>query len=504
MKKNFILIAASVLVSMTANAQLKKVYETKSTIGDIVKVSGSDEKIQVVAGVKNYNVLHIEDGKMMVDTKYTEGGSSVDKAYNADICHSLGMLVVCNSGTTVSGINLETGKKVWEINTFKEIGNDMSEVLRIYDKYVIVSDKKGKGNYSLTALDASNGKVLWSLDNEKQQVNLVRTMYAPSNKMLCIIPSNWSDRKNSQNIRFVNMESGKVEIAAPVTGWITTTYDSGDGYILMHAYVQDDNTSVTCVNLNEKKVQWSARLANKTTSTPMASLNEYYVSMDVVAGKAIVATQGIEAFDMASGKSAYNIPYKPYVEWGVGHYINSIFEPVVTGNELILADATSSDLAIKKIDVVTGKEIWSTGKLKKMEVAPNAYVSNNTVVVQFGGAVTFEVMNNTGIGKVIDPGAITGIDLQTGKIKWNLDKEVSYSSKLVNENTVVAFGVKNLQFIDISNGTVIKSQKEPFRETYFMTKVGVSRVKYQKPVRFDMSNNCIYTVEDDSFVKYTF
>ena len=230
----------------------------------------------------------------------------------------------------------------------------------------------------------------------------------------------------------------------------------------------------------------------------------YYAAIKSFGDKVLLITEGIEAFDIATGKAAYNLPFVPYYKWGVGHYIDAIFSPVVTDKGILLADATQGDIFIKYFDGETGKQLWSSEKMKKKNVSPIAYVANGQAVVQFGGTCVFEVVNNSEIGKFLDPYEVAAFDLKTGKVSWTMEfKNAIYTTEMVNGNILVV-DKKDMKTIDMKTGSLLKTEDDPFDDSYFRTKVGLSVTKFQKGAEINFEKRLVFRGKDDKLIISTF
>lgn len=498
-EKTILLSALLFLIIFSSSAQ-EKVYETKISAYPTTGYAANDE-IAVYAGSKNFNIIQLASGKMVLDKTYKDAGVSVSKVADAFVDDGLNMLVLCDA-TTVSCIDTKNGTKVWEAKGFTELDNGSSSLL-IAGSCVLVSDRKGKENFSLTCLGLADGKELWSLTGEKNRIDNRNLYYIPGFAGLGVFTE-----KTSQ-FRILEPGTGKIIATLSIEGTPVYSFmDKSSGNIFMHNRVSEENSFVSAISLKSGKLLWKTKSANKSPQTPMTmntDVIEYYAKVNAYDDKVLLISEGIEAFDAASGKLLFNVPFVPYYKWGVGHYTNGIFEPVITPAGILLADRTSDEMYIRMIDKNTGRQIWSSDKLEDMESAPVAVITGDNAAIQFGGLNYFEVMNNTGIGKLLKPFTIMSFNLNTGKAAWTVESKKDFYYISQSNGSVLVVGTKELQTLDPGTGAVVKTEKNPFNESYFMTKFDLSSThKLQKNVDFDFEARKFMLFEDGKLSLSTF
>ena len=503
MKKGFIILIAAVLSVFTANAQLKKVAEFKLDAMPPLAIT-NDGNYYLQAGTKCFEAIDVSGNKVKLNKTYKEAGAAFEKAFDASFDDSGQMLIVCDDETTVSCIDLTNGKQLWENKSFTALGSEKSaSSLDCADNVVIVTDKKAKDNYTLTCLDLKTGKQTWTVENLPSKINANDIEISAG--MVCT--SIYQKKEDKSYIKFYNLNTGKVDVSAVLEGSSIASLELEDEHMFIHHRVSEKKSFLTAFDLVNKKQMWTSPAANLSPNLPMVMNTDvirYYAAIKSFGDKVLLITEGIEAFDIATGKAAYNLPFVPYYKWGVGHYIDAIFSPVVTDKGILLADATQGDIFIKYFDGETGKQLWSSEKMKKKNVSPIAYVANGQAVVQFGGTCVFEVVNNSEIGKFLDPYEVTAFDLKTGKVSWTMEfKNAIYTTEMVNGNILVV-DKKDMKTIDMKTGSLLKTEDDPFDDSYFRTKVGLSVTKFQKGAEINFEKRLVFRGKDDKLIISTF
>lgn len=503
MRKGFIILVAGFMSVFTANAQLKKIAEFKLDAMPPLAIT-NDGNNYMQAGTKVFEVIDVAGNKIKLNKSYKEAGAGFEKAFDASFDDSDQVLIVCDDAKTVSCIDLATGKQLWENKGFIELGSDKSaSSLDCSGNVVIVTDKKAKDNYTLTCLDLKTGKQTWAVENLPAKINT--NDIEVSAGMVCT--RIYMKKEDKTYFKFYNIASGKADISAVLEGSSIASLELEDKYMFIHHRVSEKKSFLTAFDLVNKKQMWTSPAANLSPNLPMVmntNVIRYYATIKSFGGKVLLITEGIEAFDIATGKAVYNLPFVPYYKWGVGHYIDAIFSPVITEKGILLADATQGDIFIRYYDGETGKQLWSSEKQKKKNVSPMAYVVDGQAVIQFGGTCVFEVMNNSEIGKFLDPYEVTAFDLKTGRINWTMEiKNAIYTTELVKGNIMVV-DKKELKTIDLKTGSILKTEDDPFDDSYFRTKVGLSVTKFQKGADIDFERRMVFRGKDDKLIISTF
>lgn len=498
-----LLFAFILLFAFSANAQLKKIYETKMEAHPAMAVA-ADGSDFIEAGEKQFDVIELSTGKVQYAKTYKEAGASFDKIFDVCISETEDFLFACDDKKTVTCFDTHSGIKVWENKSFVDLGSEKSANSLISGEgVVIVSDKLAKDNYSLTCLDSKTGNQHWTIANEPEIISTSNVFIHGD----FVRTKSYFKKNDKTKFKFYDIQSGKLEITAEFDGSGIVALTADEEYTFIHHRVSEKKSFLSAIDLKSKKVIWTSSSANNSPNLPMVLNTDEirnYAKIDGFEGKVLLITEGIEAFDITTGKSVYNIPFVPYYKWGVGHYIDAIFQPQLTENGILLADATDGDIYIKYYDRNNGKLLWSSEKQKNINVSPKAQIIDNRAVIQFGGVCVFEVLNRSEIGKFLDPYKVTAFDLKTGKVDWNIDsKKGIFTIENVKGNIMIV-GEKDLQTIDSKSGAVLKTENNPLDNSYFMTHVGLSKTKFQKDVSIDFDNRIVIRSKDDKLIKSQF
>lgn len=118
-----------------------------------------------------------------------------------------------------------------------------------------------------------------------------------------------------------------------------------------------------------------------------------YVKMDIQEDLIFVMAKEIIVFDLMNGKQLWKAPFdncdisvglRGKQEFGIAGW------PLLSGNDLYYVDL-QEDNAIKKVNARTGELIWKSDKLKSSDRVPNLVLVDGVLVAQFGGMINTQI-----------------------------------------------------------------------------------------------------------------
>lgn len=500
MKKSCLTFLVLFFLSVLVHAQMSIAYKTKLNV-DYTITSDVSSELFAFSGHKNFNILQISDGKLMLDKTFKDAGLSFDWAMEAGFNLPQNKLVVCSKKNAVGCVDITTGKKIWEVQSFKALESD-DKAMKLCGNFVLISEKKERNNFTLTCLDINTGNILWTIENEKTKV-LVDNLYNITSSGYIGI---YNSAKKMNIFRLIDIKTGKVETTADIDGEIICGETNKDNsYYFIHHRISEEKAYLTAINLKDKKVQWKTKATNLSNNIMVInqeySFHREYADIDCFDNKVLLSSYGVEAFDVETGKSLYSIPSTPYYYLGLNSDYDGIFKYMITGAGIFMADTSEKDIVLKMIDKSTGKVVWKTDKMKGKFAAPNAIINKGSITVQFGGLCYRDAGDKANF---VTPYAVTTYDLATGKVLWNVDlKKDFYYITNAKENIEVV-GKKDLLTLDVNTGTEVKNEKNPFEEDYYMTKVGFSKISYKRTATIDFSNRTMTKISNENILKINF
>jgi hypothetical protein len=147
-------------------------------------------------------------------------------------------------------------------------------------------------------------------------------------------------------------------------------------------------------------------------------------------GKVFVVHEGITVFDLKSGKQLWSTTFD-YTDTDVGlkakQEIGRTAWPEVTADAVYICDLTKGEKAIKKLDIETGKVIWTGEKLSKNDIISYLAYTDGNLIVKYGGVILRETYSSAPDGSTVSKveytfegtTSLVAYDGATGKEKWS-------------------------------------------------------------------------------------
>ncbi len=375
--------------------------------------------------------------------------------------------------------NKEWETKVSVPNKWNDQNADLSLIL--------IGDLK-----ELEMVNGTNGKSLWTFRiKEKLGVKQMEDwhfLWAYEGEPIEIVYK--KPKEDSKTSVYLNPKTGEIESSV--------TYESlkkkkVKEHLADEAYDKSSNTTVSLIYTDKFFVKhsgsefdvtvlasggnsWSSTIKVKAAShlnRVMLSSSEPNVMMyvKIVGDKVLIIGEGMTALDLKTGKTLWNATFD-YVQSGMtSQEIGHCPLPVFDKQAVYYCDFSKGEKAIKKLDINSGKLIWTGDNLSKNDVISAMEISNNILIVKFGGYIrkAKNIYNpNSGATTykaVYDYEGDTDIrayDVSDGKRLWtaeNLPKEDKFSksecSILTDGNNLIASSLKTFYIIESASGKVI-------------------------------------------------
>ncbi len=222
------------------------------------------------------------------------------------------------------------------------------------------------------------------------------------------------------------------------------------------------------INADNGNIVWDASyrgLVEKKVIT-----REPLVSISRVDDKVFLYMNGLQVYDLATGKELWSAVYDvdpaarggfvrgvvPGKPQAVGVY-GMIADPLVTDDHvyLVLGDDKGKNKFIEKRVLESGELVWRSEKIDKANALPNIKKVGNTIIAQIGGLVevqsysrernsdgsftTYKIVQTAWMGKF----GLAGIDDANGQYVWRSEKFKKRITNIITEgdNIFAASGV---------------------------------------------------------------
>lgn len=321
----------------------------------------------------------------------------------------------------VTAIDTETGKELWNTDRYQNLTLDNIEyfselesfVLSLKDRIVLIKARTGEEVWETDKFNGSIGRYLYMPDERE----ILMINFKPT-----LLGALFSGFKN-QFVR-INADNGNIVWDASYRGLV------------------------------EKKV---------ITREPLVSISR-------VGDKVFLYMNGLQVYDLATGKELWSAVYDvdpaarggfvrgvvPGKPQAVGVY-GMIADPLVTDKHvyLVLGDDKGKNKFIEKRVLESGELMWRSEKIDKANALPNIKKVGNTIIAQIGGLVevqsysrernsdgsftTYKIVQTAWMGKF----GLAGIDDSNGQYVWRSEKFKKRITNIMTEgdNIFAASGV---------------------------------------------------------------
>ncbi|MES2731932.1 MAG: PQQ-binding-like beta-propeller repeat protein [Bacteroidota bacterium] len=452
MKKPFICLslAAMAFAAMPAEAQFAKLKDKMTTGGSAKSKSDGfttvwesefENKANVLSVVNNEGemILGTSDnqatmldatGKTMWNGKYkalsTNGVSDADFQFSVWGANALFVFDKKMGKDKVTVLNMKTGKEMWNTDAYADLSDDNVEYISEMDAFLFSLKN------SLVMVKAKTGEKVWETSKFKGAIGSYLFL------------------KDKNELIMVNFKP--TALGALFTGF-------------KNQFVR--------INAANGEVKWDATFAGMVekeiiTRKPLVKLSK-------VDDKVFLQLNGLQVFDYNSGQKLWAAVYETDEAgrkgFGSGTMASAIYgaiaDPLVDNNSvyLVLGGDKAKIKFIEKHDLLTGKLLWISEKIKDATAMPHIYLSNGRVVAQVGGYVNLQkktkdkqpdgsiVIHYTSEWVFQGKFGILALDDNDGKASWRSEKFDKRITDLVFDGaSVFAAGGDEFYSYDIKSG----------------------------------------------------
>lgn len=474
--------------------------------------------------------------------------NEMSNIYTTEVAHSFnitGCLTSDNgfsyasNGKELTVLDNASGKVIWN-KKFKEISDKLSKV----DEFVplweanafFVFDRKTFGADQMACIDTKTGKLLWTNETFEgvEEDNIV---YMPELDAFAVA--------TKSNLVMVKARTGEVL-------WITEkfkgivgdyVYNKAEGSLLM-INMKSSLIGSIFAGLKNQIVKIDGKTGNVIWEQTYRGIvekkvitREKLVDLKVAEGKIFLYLNGIQVYDYKSGKPQWSAGFDETPDVVKNHYgaqrfgaYGVVSAPLVDGKFVYVLDMKNKrNQYIKKYELSTGKEVWTSPEIKDARAIPGMYLVNGKLVLQVGGRVEIQyirtVKNSDGsttttrcIGsEQVKPMNVQCFDANSGQQIWESEKmkkgitnilvegsnliicsgKALYSMDIASgkENYEVKLGDDNIGLVDIilsyKDKTIVVGEKGVSSHTYKDGKL-VSSSKYKKSNPYSRFGQYIY------------
>lgn len=379
--------------------------------------------------------------------------------------------VVGSTRTEFCLMDGKTGKLLYS-KKFKdvsdgELSNTNYQIIMWEANAMLVFDNK-LGKDRIAAIDLKDGKMLWIKDRfsfPKPKEDASGNAPQLEDMIVYIEETRTFAFAQKEALVMIELMTGK-EI------WETTRFRGSVG---QYIYLPETNELVMVnfqpkgllalfsgfknqlmrINAGNGEVAWEATYRGVVEKTVLT--RDPLVKLSINKNKLFLQLGGLQVYDLASGKEIWGAYYQPdlggFKRSGTGKNLRAgiygaIADPLVTNDAvyIVLGDDKLKNKFVQKFDLETGKELWTSEKIKDATAIPNLQISGNTLVMQLGGYVNQQRITREGnpqdgytiyyVNEYIwlPKFGIAGIDINTGQYIWRSEKFKKRITDIVVDN----------------------------------------------------------------------
>lgn len=463
------------------------------------------DKVQAKVGGKGRDVFPI------VWSAKTESAANIYSCTSPN-----GNYALTTSKKDMALIDGASGKQLW-YGKFKEATNEVVTnsnyqfVLWEANTLLVFDSKAGK-NDRIAGINLADGSMMWTLDGFQIPKNSIEDAiaYIPEMKAFAFsLPKKtvMIDVKEGEVLWETEEFRGAIgrHIYMEDKGEIVMINFMRNGLDILASGLQNIN-SIAKLDIKTGDVIWKTQ--HQGFGGKKHITKERQGELKIEGDRVFVIYNGIQVFDLASGKNVWSAYYnqdirilvKPSGLSGAGRRIDgatydAIADPLITDDAVYVVlqekDKKVRRKYLQKYDRRSGELLWTSEKINDAKALPRLALVDGVVVAQIGGLVNQQysaLFKSQGYGTGGSSGVtwrhineyvwvgkfgLRGFDASTGAEKWDSDKfKGSITKMAMDAENVYAASNKYFYSIKAKNGA------ENYQVDFKATKVGKPKFSY--------------------------
>ncbi len=378
-----------------------------------------------------------------------------------------------------SVLKTASGGVMWS-SKFKEISDKINKIdlqFEVYDANALFMFDKKMGKDQLVVADLTTGKMLWHSEKYQSIEDLEQVFYIPEIEAFGII--------TDKSLNMVKARTGE-EL------WSTDKWNTP-----VASYMIDrDENSITMINMpksflgsvfkgfKNQIIKLNTQNGNvlwENTYTGLAQKKvisgERVVSLKTKGDKLFLQFNGLQVYDYKTGTPLWKAHFDATFDNVVGRIkgggravkkgvYGCVADPIVDGNDVYVIDMKSrSEQYLRKLDLNSGKVLWSSPEIKDAKVLPGLVKINDIIVLQVGGAVEVQAQTVRTIAGTtttrwqkyyqnVGPYNVQAFKASDGSQVWQSEKFKKGITNITNDqNALVVCSGKELYNLDYKTGS---------------------------------------------------
>ncbi|MEQ8572479.1 MAG: PQQ-binding-like beta-propeller repeat protein [Fulvivirga sp.] len=486
--------------------------------------------VLLTVGITEINAQGFKGLKDKMKSKLGGGGRDVfpevwsgktESSANVYSCASPnGNYALTTSRNDMALIDGTSGEQLW-YNKFKEatdgvITNTNYQFVLWEANTLLLFDSKLGKNDRIAGINLADGSIMWTLDGFQIPKNTIEDAiaYIPEMKAFAFsLPEKtvMIDVKEGEVIWETNEFRGAIgrHIYLEDKGEIVMINYMRNSVDILAAGFQNIN-AIAKLNIKTGDVIWKTE--HQGFGGKKYITKERQGELKIEGDRIFVIYNGIQVFDLASGKNVWSAFYNESIRILVepanlkkginigggktgglkGETYDAIAEPLITEDAVYVVlqekDNKVRRKYLQKFDLATGKLLWTSEKISDAKALPRLALIDGVLVAQIGGLVNQQYYGLFKGYSSTDPSeywawvnewvwagkfGLKGFDASTGANIWESDKFKGSITKMATDGQNV-FAASNKYFYSIK----AKSGAENYQVDFKATKVGQPKFSF--------------------------
>lgn len=378
-----------------------------------------------------------------------------------------------------SVIKPSTGEVMWS-SKFKDISDKINKIdlqFEVYDARALFMFDKKMGKDQLVVADLNTGKMLWHSEKYQNIEDIEQVFYVPEIEAFGII--------TDKSLNMVKARTGEElwstdKWNTPVASYMIDRNENSITMInmpksLLGSVFKGFKNQIIKLNTQNGNVLWENTYSGVAQRKVISG--ERVVSLKTKGDKLFLQFNGLQVYDYKTGAPLWKAHFDATFDNVVGRIkgggrvvkkgvYGCVADPVVDGNDVYVIDMKSrSEQYLRKLDINSGKVLWSSPEIKDAKVLPGLVKINDIIVLQVGGAVEVQAQTVKTIGgstvtkwqkyyQNVGPYNVQAFKTSDGSQVWQSEKFKKGITNITNdENSLIVCSGKELYSIDYKTGS---------------------------------------------------
>ncbi len=368
-----------------------------------------------------------------------------------------------------------TGQTIWT-SKFKELVPKLKKVddlIPFWESDAIFLFDRRMGKDQLAVVNMADGKLLWNSEIY-QDLSSDNIVYVPEMDAFVIALKD--------KLVFVKAKTGEeVWSTTKFKGVVGQYVRTGDGTMVMVNFMPGElaalfsgfKNQIVRIDLSNGNILWENTYVGRAERKVITG--KFLYDLEINGDKVFLRMNGIQAYDLNTGKNLYSAAFDYTPDGVVGRPLNArrfgvygaVADPLTVGDDLYVLDMSNRrNQYLKKYNKQSGQLLWTSPEIKGgAKAIPAMYVVGDRVLLQIGGNVEAQayIVKTDADGNVtrewrvwrpnVKPNGIQAFNTSDGSLAWESERfRKGITNAVVLGDQFVVCSGKELYNLDIATG----------------------------------------------------